>query len=171
VAWTRRRKRRALLLVGVVTAAVVTIAALLWIPISEEQSGYTIIGFKPYSYETVYPLSAPNSNFSYRGVLFDFQGLPPECGRWRSLRERDRIPRGDILVQRLVAPTMPWPGDLAHVGLSESARGRRKRGMRVGNAVPSSGRHLKAVRAPSVARGLRPRWLDVGAARSMTRPR
>jgi hypothetical protein len=50
---------------------------LLWVPISEVPFGYTMIGFQPYAYETVYPSNSPTSNFSYRGVLFDFQALPP----------------------------------------------------------------------------------------------
>jgi hypothetical protein len=75
--WTRRRKIRTVVLAGVVTAIVVTILVLLWVPISEEQSGYTMIGFKLYSYETVDPFTSPTSSFTYRGVLFDFQALPP----------------------------------------------------------------------------------------------
>jgi hypothetical protein len=69
-----------ILLAGVVAAGIVTTVVLLWVPISEEQSGYTMIGSKLYAYETVYPSTSPTSNFSFHGVLFDFQALPPsEC--------------------------------------------------------------------------------------------
>ncbi|MCI4372089.1 MAG: hypothetical protein L3K02_00365 [Thermoplasmata archaeon] len=54
------------------------VVTLLWIPITEEQSGYTIVGFKEYTYETVYPFSSASSNFTFRGVLFDF-AAPVSC--------------------------------------------------------------------------------------------
>jgi hypothetical protein len=59
-------------MVGVGTSVI-----LLWVPISEEPSGYTMIGSKMYAFETVYPSTAPTSNFSFHGVLFDFQALTP----------------------------------------------------------------------------------------------
>jgi len=78
MAWTRRRKVWVAVISGIAAAAVVLAVALLWIPITEEQSGYTMVGFKLYSYETVYPYDSSSSNFTYRGVLFDF-GAPVSC--------------------------------------------------------------------------------------------
>jgi hypothetical protein len=55
-----------------VAVATVTILVLLTVPIAQEQSGYTLIGFRLYSFEAEHVFGSPWSNFSYRGVTFAF---------------------------------------------------------------------------------------------------
>jgi hypothetical protein len=78
MAWTRRRKFRVAILVGVCAVAAIVISLVLWVPIMEEQSGYTMVGSTLYTYETVYPFGSAMSNFTYRGVQFDFHA-PVTC--------------------------------------------------------------------------------------------
>ncbi len=68
---------RAFLLAGISTVAVVSVLVLLEVPISEEQSGYTMIGFQLYTFEAVDIYQSPWVNFTYQGVVFEFP--PPEC--------------------------------------------------------------------------------------------
>jgi len=72
VAWTPRRKRLAFITVVLVVVAVVTVLVLLMVPIAQEQSGYTLIGLRLYSFEEEHVFGSPWSNFSYRGVTFAF---------------------------------------------------------------------------------------------------
>ena len=77
MAWTRRRKVGTALLASILTVVVATLVVLLWVPISEENSGYTMIGTRLYTYESANLYGAPWVNVSYRGVLFVFP--PPTC--------------------------------------------------------------------------------------------
>jgi hypothetical protein len=77
MSWTRRRKMWALVLAGIATASVVTPLVLLQVPISEEQSGYTMIGFQLYTFEAVNIYQSPWAHFTERGVEFEFP--PPDC--------------------------------------------------------------------------------------------
>lgn len=70
-----RRRRLVFLLASVAAAgALVTVLVLLYVPIAQEQSGYTAIGPRLNTFESV-SLFGPNAawqNFSYRGVTFGF---------------------------------------------------------------------------------------------------
>lgn len=69
-------RRRLLLILGgagtVVAAA--TVLLLLYVPIAQETSGYTAIGLRLYSFESVslFGANAGWQSFSYRGVTFGF---------------------------------------------------------------------------------------------------
>lgn len=76
--WTRRRKLWVATLSVVTAAAVSGTVLLLWVPIQEENDGYTMVGSSLYSYETVYPGGSAGSNFTYRGVFFSFSA-PVTC--------------------------------------------------------------------------------------------
>jgi hypothetical protein len=75
--WTRRRRKWAVLLGLLVAVTTVIVCVLLWQPISEEQSGYTMIGWQLYAFESVDIYSSPWVNVTFRGVLFEFP--PPMC--------------------------------------------------------------------------------------------
>jgi hypothetical protein len=68
------------LLLGTISCGVVvSVAVLLWVPISQESSGYTMIGSQPYSYVSAELPSSGWMNVSYRGVQFEF--AIPTCPR------------------------------------------------------------------------------------------
>jgi hypothetical protein len=75
--WSRRRKIRAGLLAIIVTVSIVMLLVFLWVPISEEQAGYSMIGLRLYSYESVSVFDSPTANFTYREVAFDFHASVP----------------------------------------------------------------------------------------------
>jgi hypothetical protein len=77
--WTRKRKKWAVLLACIGTAGVVTVLLLLQLPISEERSGYTMIGWQVYTFEAVNIFRSPSANFTYGGVTFEF--LPSDCAQ------------------------------------------------------------------------------------------
>lgn len=84
--WTPRRKKRLFLTAALVAAAIVTVtvAVLLTVPISEERSGYTVIGLRLYSYVAENVFGSSWSNFSYRGVTFAFHvwcEITPAAGK------------------------------------------------------------------------------------------
>ena len=70
------RRRRLIRIIGVAAAAVAVVVALvlLYVPISQESSGYTAIGLRLYSFETVSLFNLPTSwpNITYRGITFGF---------------------------------------------------------------------------------------------------
>ncbi len=68
---------------GVATVSVVTTLVLLWVPVSQEPSGYTMIGTQLYSFEAKNVFGSTWSNFSYRGVTFAFHvwcAITPAAG-------------------------------------------------------------------------------------------
>jgi len=64
--------RLLLVVTSILGAAVVATVVLLWVPIAQEQSGYTMLGFTLYTFETVNIFSAPWENFTFHGVTFEF---------------------------------------------------------------------------------------------------
>jgi hypothetical protein len=73
VAWTPRRKKLVVIAVVLAAVAVVTVLVLLTVPIAQEQSGYTLIGLRLYSFESESLFgSASWLNYSYQGVTFGF---------------------------------------------------------------------------------------------------
>jgi hypothetical protein len=72
--WTRHRKRWVILLGAIAVGAVLT-GLLLWVPVAQEQSGYTVVGFQLYAFEAVNIESSPWANFSYRGVEFELPAV------------------------------------------------------------------------------------------------
>jgi hypothetical protein len=76
--WTRRRKMWIILSAVIMASAIVTVAILLWVPIAQEQTGYTFVGSQFYTFESVNVFNSPSSDFTYRGMVFDFyEG--PDC--------------------------------------------------------------------------------------------
>lgn len=70
--WTRR-KRNVILLTGTGGALVVVATlVLLAVPISQERSGYTLVGYRLYSFEAESVFGPAWSNYTYRGVTFEF---------------------------------------------------------------------------------------------------
>jgi len=77
--WTRRRKLVVASATGLAAAVVIAILVLLWVPISEEPTGYTMIGLRLYTYEAADSGGFSAASYTYRGVVFDF-------GSWRCLQ-------------------------------------------------------------------------------------
>ncbi len=69
---TPRKKKLAIIVITVSAAVVATTLLLLALPIEQEQSGYTLIGLRLYSFEAEELFGASWSNFTYQGVTFDF---------------------------------------------------------------------------------------------------
>jgi hypothetical protein len=72
VAWTRRKKTIVLLASTIGAVAVVVTLLLLTFPVAEEQSGYTLIGFRLYSFESETVYGQAGSNYSFHEVTFEF---------------------------------------------------------------------------------------------------
>ncbi len=68
------RRRRFFLILGIVGAAIsiTVVLFLLYVPIAQESSGYTVIGSRLYSFESESLFGPPWSNFTYQGVTFEF---------------------------------------------------------------------------------------------------
>lgn len=67
-------RRRIVLVAGTVGAAVALAVALalLYVPLAQDTSGYTAIGFRLYAFEGVSLFGRAWSNYTYRGVTFEF---------------------------------------------------------------------------------------------------
>lgn len=72
MAWTRRKRTLVLLAATAGTLAVVTILVLLTVPIAQEQSGYTIVGYRLYSFEAESVFGQAWTNLTYGGITFEF---------------------------------------------------------------------------------------------------
>jgi hypothetical protein len=82
--WSPRRKKWVLLGAVAGTALFAVALVLLFVPISQESSGYTMVGAHLYSYESEALFGDGNgwNNYSYRGVTFGFSLVcgPPNPG-------------------------------------------------------------------------------------------
>jgi hypothetical protein len=82
--WSPRRKRWVLL--GAIASVVVVFAlVILFVPLLQEPSGYTMVGAHLYTYESESLFGTGNgwNNYSYRGVTFGFHnwcGVPSPGG-------------------------------------------------------------------------------------------
>ena len=72
MARTPRRKIRLVIAVAVATIVIVTAWVLLTVAIPQVPSGYTMVGNQLYSFESENVFGSPWSNFTYRGVTFEF---------------------------------------------------------------------------------------------------
>ncbi len=71
-----RRPRRLYLLIAAITLVAVTglVLLVLFLPVQQESSGYTMVGPRLYSYESeeLFGANSGWENYSYRGVTFGF---------------------------------------------------------------------------------------------------
>jgi hypothetical protein len=72
VVLTPHKKKLAIIVIALSAAVVTTTLLLLALPIEQEQSGYTLIGLRLYSFEAEELFGASWSNFTYQGITFDF---------------------------------------------------------------------------------------------------
>ncbi|MCI4372667.1 MAG: hypothetical protein L3K02_03375 [Thermoplasmata archaeon] len=75
--WSRRKRVFVVLVTSAVTIIAVVTLVLLTVPIAQEETGYTLIGFRLYSFESLSVYGPSPINFSFNEVSFAFSGW---CG-------------------------------------------------------------------------------------------